>query len=124
MTLLGQAFSTNNSAQFTPSSDPAKAHIQFVNDIPYGSVYASQDLPKDEIPENGYPGQTAYQLIHDELEVIRDFAFATGLILTISCPSIAVARWERQPQLGVVRYHHNGSIRGQINYREFEQERR
>ncbi|KAI1631275.1 pyridoxal phosphate-dependent transferase [Biscogniauxia mediterranea] len=37
---------------------------------PYGTKYASQvDVPKYEIPRDGAPSDSAYQLIHDELDL-------------------------------------------------------
>ncbi|KAI0597256.1 pyridoxal phosphate-dependent transferase [Biscogniauxia sp. FL1348] len=37
---------------------------------PYGTKYASQvDVPKYEIPQDGAPSDSAYQLIHDELDL-------------------------------------------------------
>ncbi|KAI5925808.1 pyridoxal phosphate-dependent transferase [Camillea tinctor] len=37
---------------------------------PYGTKYASQiDIPKYEIPQEGAPSDSAYQLIHDELDL-------------------------------------------------------
>lgn len=35
----------------------------------YGSRFAGQDLPKDEMPEHEMPKEVAYQMIKDELSL-------------------------------------------------------
>lgn len=40
-----------------------------LSSLAYSSRYATQDVPKYEIPKSSVEPQVAYQLIHDELEL-------------------------------------------------------
>lgn len=44
-------------------------HPKSLNNLAYGSRYATQEIPKFKLPEGTTEAQTAYQLIHDELEL-------------------------------------------------------
>ncbi|KAG2179067.1 hypothetical protein INT43_001917 [Umbelopsis isabellina] len=44
-------------------------HARNLTNLAYGSRYATQEIPKFRLPDNTTEAQTAYQLIHDELEL-------------------------------------------------------
>lgn len=46
-----------------------KKQIEFVDSLVYASKSAAAELPEFEMAEESVPMETAYQLVHDELEV-------------------------------------------------------
>lgn len=59
-----------------PESVVSKVHEKKSGDLskssyltPYATQYSTEEIPKFRIPENGTPGDTVYELIHDELEL-------------------------------------------------------
>ncbi|KAG7539635.1 hypothetical protein FFLO_03434 [Filobasidium floriforme] len=49
--------------------DQSKKPIAYVDSLVYGSSAAARELPEFEMAEEPMPSETAYQLVHDELEL-------------------------------------------------------
>ncbi|KAJ9101247.1 hypothetical protein QFC21_003466 [Naganishia friedmannii] len=67
MVLLGSV-SANDPASVAKADKAAKKDIHFENSLVYGSQFAAEELPRLEMAEESMPSETAYQLVHDELE--------------------------------------------------------
>ncbi|KAJ9126001.1 hypothetical protein QFC24_002273 [Naganishia onofrii] len=67
MVLLGSV-SANDPAAVEKADKAAKKEIHFENSLVYGSQFAAEELPRLEMAEESMPSETAYQLVHDELE--------------------------------------------------------
>lgn len=56
-------------AKESPIPHHSMGRSRNIHTLAYGSRYATQDIPKFRLPVQSTEAQTAYQLIHDELEL-------------------------------------------------------
>ncbi|KAJ9111837.1 hypothetical protein QFC20_002424 [Naganishia adeliensis] len=64
MVLLGTVSADN----VDKTDKQAKKDIHFENSLVYGSQFAAEELPHFEMRDEPMPAETAYQLVHDELQ--------------------------------------------------------
>jgi hypothetical protein len=56
-------------AKESPIPHHSAGKSRHIHTLAYGSRYATQEIPKFRLPDQSTEAQTAYQLIHDELEL-------------------------------------------------------
>lgn len=56
-------------AKESPFPHHSAGKSRHIHTLAYGSRYATQEIPKFRLPDQSTEAQTAYQLIHDELEL-------------------------------------------------------
>lgn len=66
MGLLGQV---EGGEKVIKKDEAVKKQIDFVDSLVYASKAAAAELPEFEMAEESMSSDTAYQLVHDELEV-------------------------------------------------------